>query len=290
MTYPVSACVFIRNNNAGAFCLWESAASILHLVEQFIVLDLMSDDGTWETLQEIAKANPKFELHRRPWPRIDAGVFADLANELIQMSHYPAVWYYQADEVPHQVLLSKVKERFDRGEFDLSFWRIQYRENWQRVKWFPHLVHRVGPKDKFNFIGDGMTSDRTFDARICSDYGGEMFPKWGALGQEGIKPYVNQMLLDVSQVGAFRDNIIEKRALHAPFWHEDASIEGRPADQWAREALENPNWTKAQSPYDLPVIMRFHIGRTRYEARSELIEAIKRDQTQEFLGLVDGWK
>jgi hypothetical protein len=290
MSYPISACFFIRNNSAG-FCAFESLAMVLPLVSEVVILDLESNDGTWETLQEIAKHNSKVQLHRKPWPHIDAGVFADLANELVAMCHYPQVWYFQADEIPHEKLIPLIRQRFERNEFELAFWRVQYKENWQGVRWFPHLVHRVGIEGQFNFVGDGMTTDRTWDARICSDYGGEMFPKWGQLGEEGIKPYVGQMLMDVSQLGGFRDNIIERRALHAPFWHETANIEGLPPNEWAERAMNNPNWTKTESPFDLPAIMRHHVGKVRYELRSELLEALKADKTAEYLEELTGnWK
>jgi hypothetical protein len=286
----LSACVFIRNNSAG-FCLYESMAMVLPLVEQFIILDLESTDGTWETLQEIARHNPKVELHRKPWPHIDAGVFATLANELVAMCDNERVWYYQADEILHEDLIPIVKQRLEAGQPELAFWRIQYRENFQRVKWFPHLVHRLGLKGQFNFVGDGMTTDRTWDARICSDYGGEYFPQWGGMGEEGIKPYVGQMLMDVSQLGGFRDNIIDRRVLHAPFWHESTHIEGQSPDEWAERALANPNWTKQESPFNLPAIMRYHVGKVRYELRPALLEALKADKTEEYLNeLVGRWK
>lgn len=284
MTYPVSACFFIRNNNVGAFCAYETMAMILPLVSEMIVLDLESNDGTWEILQDISRQNRRVKIFRKPWPHIDAGVFADLANELVEMCHFDKVWYFQADEVPHQDLIPLIRQRFDSGLYDLSFWRIQYRENFQKVKWFPHLVHRVGIKGRFNFVGDGMTTDRTWDAKICSDYGGEFFPRWGGMGDQGIKPYVSQMLMDVSAVGGFRDNIIERRQLHAPFWHEEPTIEGKVASQWVEEAMQNANWTKEESPFNLPAIMRYHVGKVRYEARPELIDRIKDNN------LEGGWK
>ena len=120
---------------------------------------------------------------------------------------------------------------------------------------------------------------------MCSDYGREYFARWGEMGEEGIRPYEDQMILDVSLVGGFRDNIVERRALHAPFWHETPHIEGKPADQWRAEAEVNPDWTRETSPHDLPAIMRGHLGRTRYELRPELLEALMTDRTRELLGI-----
>jgi hypothetical protein len=286
VSYPVSACVFIRDTFKGAFCIFESMASLLPYVDEFVVLDLGSTDGTLEVLREITDANHKMKLIvETEFPEEDAGVFATLANDLIAWCRNEAVLYYQADEVWHPDLLRLMDAEFQAGNYDLSFWRIQYRDNFQRVKWFPHLVHRVGLKDAFNFVGDGMTSDRTFDARLCSQWGGEWFQKWGGLGQEGIKPYVNEMIMDVSLVGGFRDNIPDRRRMHSPFWHEEPHIEGAPISEWVPREQANPDWTKTDSPYNLPPIMRWHVGRVKYALRPELLDAIKRDDTR---GFIDG--
>lgn len=293
MSYNLSAAVFIRNSLTG-FCLWESVASILPWVDEFVVLDLGSTDGTIELLREIAHQNRKFKIILEgKFPEIDAGVFATLANELIDRCQYENVLYYQADEIWHEDLIKQMTQRFDNGQFDLSFWRIQYANNFQYPKWYPHLVHRVGQKNNFHFTGDGMNSDRVWDAKICSTYGGEMFPKWGDLGQEGIKPYTNEMITDVSLLGGFRDNIVERRALHAPFWHEEPTIPyydkntgqqtHKAASKWLDEAYQDPDWTKTESPYNLPKILKYHVGKTRYTLRPSLFEAIKKDDTWNYI-------
>lgn len=248
-------------------------------------MDLGSTDGTFEYLLEIANNNSKVQLYKSEWPEIDAGVFATLANDLIDMCQYDNVLYYQADEIWHEDLIKLTRQQFEQGNYDLAFWRIQYANNFQYVKWFPQVVHRVGKKSKFNFVGDGMNTDRYLEPKICSQYGGEYFPKWGAMGQQDIKSYVNEMICDVSLLGGFRDNIVERRALHAPFWHEEPLIyyfdkdtyksSQMPASQWLERAKADEDWTKEMSPYNLPEILRHHIGKVRYELRPELLEALK---------------
>lgn len=279
MSYRVSSCCFIRNTFRGAFCLPETMVQFMPLVDEMVIMDLGSNDGTAEFLTEVANHNKKVKvIFNQGFPYEDAGVFATLANNLISACTYDDVLYWQADEIWHEDLLRLMRQRLEYGQFDLSFWRIQYRDNFQRVKWFPHLVHRVGQKGRFNFTGDGMNTDRVWDAKICSNYGGEYFPKWGEFGQDGIRPYVNEMITDVSLVGGFRDNIPDRRRMHAPFWHEEPTIEGKLESHWYAEALGNPDWTRPESPYNLPQILRWHVGRTKYELRPELLEALKGDE------------
>lgn len=293
MSYNLSACCFIRNTFTGAFMLPETIAQFLPFVDEMVIMDLGSTDGTIEFLYEVTQ-NPKIKvILEGEFPYEDAGVFATLANRLVEWCHNDRVLYWQADEIWHEDVLRLMAQRFEQGQFDLSFWRIQYRENFQKVKWFPHLVHRVGIKGdglsegkrNFEFNGDGMNTTRSWDAKICSNYGGEMFPQWGGLGQEGIKPYTNEMITDVSLVGGFLENIPERRRMHAPFWHEEPDIEGLPISQWIERERSNDNWYSTASPYNLPKILRWHVGRTKYELRPELLEAIKRDDTGEFVGI-----
>jgi len=276
----------------------ESMASLLPLVNQMIIMDLGSDDGTLEVLYDISRHNSKVSIiSMGSFPFTDANVFATLANDLIAMCHHDNVLYWQADEIWHEDLLKLMAQRFERGEFDLSFWRIQYANNFQYVKWFPQLVHRVGirgiglneGKNNFEFDGDGMNTTRMWDAKICSNHGGEMFPQWGELGQDGIKPYVNEMITDVSLLGGFRDNIPERRRMHAPFWHEEPDIpyfdwvtkqQPRMSEsQWLTTALNDPDWTKMESPYNLPAILKYHVGKVKYELRPELLQALKWDRS-----------
>jgi len=91
------------------------------------------------------------------------------------------------------------------------------------------------------------------------------------------------------------DNIIERRAKHAPFWHEQPTVpyfdpksyrqQHVPASEWAERALSDPDWTKTQSPYNLPPIMRYHVGKTRYELRPELLEALRTNTTEALVGI-----
>lgn len=310
MTYPISACVFIRNTFDGAFCIFESMASILPFVSEFIVMDLGSDDGTLEKLQEIADYNPKIKLVTRDkFPFNDANVFAVLANELIAMCQYDNVLYYQADEIWHEKLLLQMEKRFNKGEFDLSFWRVQFKANFQSLKWFPHIVHRVGPKNNFNFVGDGMNSDRFMDAKFCYDkFNAGWFTRWGSeFGFNGISNLltkhpdtprempIHEMITDVSLVGGFLENIGIRKGLHSPFWNEgsgepeirdiDNDHKLVPISKWIERERLRPEWYEKESPFDLPHILKPMVGETTYYLRLDIFEGLKYNDTRWLLGI-----
>ena len=188
MLPKISICVFIKDNNIGAFGLWESMAVLMPLADEFFVLDLGSTDGTYEILQDLAINNKKIRLERGEFPinpvteTIDAGSFAEIPNQMIQAAKNDLVMYYQADEIFHERLIDRLKDRlnnYNPGYFKgLSFWRYQLCNNFQHVKWFPHIVHRIDHKDQFNFVGDGMNSDRTMDAELVSEYDAGWFAHW----------------------------------------------------------------------------------------------------------------
>lgn len=264
--YKLSACTFIRNTFEGAFCLFESMATFLPFVDEMIVLDLGSTDGTVEYLRRFADQNPKLTLHEGKFSVVDARAFADAANRCISYAKYPTVLFWQADEIWHEKLLMRMVDMLNNGHTNLAFWRYQLQYNFQEMKWFPHPVHRIMPRDEANFVNDGMNTQQVFGARMCSEYDMGWFTKWGTMDPMEIPVW--DMIMDVSQTGGFRDNIVQRRRLHAPMWHEEPTIEGIQADEWYRRACADERWTRNTSPFDIPNIMKFHVGRVKYDFRT----------------------
>lgn len=321
MSYNLSGCVFIKDCFKGAFCLFESMYQLLPLCDEFIVLDLGSTDGTMEVLKEIEAHNLKVSVIEGQFHKQDASVFADLANDLVGMCTYPNVLYYQADEIWHEDLIKLTRQALDQGKRDLSFWRVQLKYNFQRIKWFPHPVHRIGPKDNFNFVGDGMNTERTFDAEMISEYGYIVrkkgielkrfknyeyelakkyanmaeavinkeklwdmghFPQWESNYRNiAAELPVNEMILDVSGTGAFIDNIPDKRRMHLPFWNEGdvmpADEGGLSIDDWYKYQQDNDEWLKTETAFNIPEIMKYHLGKRKYELRPQLLEMLKQE-------------
>lgn len=279
MSYNLSGCVFIRNCFRGAFCLFESMYQLLPLCDEFIIMDLGSDDGTRQVLAEIEAANEKVTIVDRTFPYHDAAVFADLANELIQMCHYDDVLYYQADEIWHEDLLRLTRQALDDDLRNLSFWRVQLKHNFQKIKWFPHPVHRIAPKDQFNFVGDGMNTQQVYGVRMCSNWGIENFMQWGDRFKDNpVALPTNEMILDVSLTGGFLDNIPDRRRMHLPFWGEGDVMPGdewgMPVDEWYIAQKQDPVWEMKSTKFNIPEIMKYHLGRLKYKLRPSLLEAL----------------
>jgi len=47
--------------------------------------------------------------------------------------------------------------------------------------------------------------------------------------------------------------------------------------------MQDEDWTKPVSPYNLPKLLSWHVGKVKYELRSEILEAIKQDKTRELI-------
>jgi len=311
----ISICVFIKDNNDGAFGLWESMATLMPIADEFIVWDYGSTDGTWEILKDLAGKNKKIRLKQlSTFPvnpvtnLIDAGSFAEIPNAMIPMCKNDLVMYYQADEIWHEYLLRLTVERLEdlKNFRGLSFWRYQLQNNFQSIKWSPHLVHRIDYKENFVFVDDGMNTARVNDAEIVGNYDGGWFTRWGAEFSKGEfetvdengNPYIygafkrefkngkypyemptNEMILDISSIGGFLDNIIAKRKKHAPMWRESSdgiNIGGRGynLEAWHREQKKNDDWIYPYTLFDIPEIMKPLLGQMKYPVRQELLEQI----------------
>ena len=272
-----SLCVFIRNNNAGGFCLWETLHQLLPIVDDVFILDLGSTDDTYDILKRLATKNHKIRIAQDEWPKLDAGAFATLANTVIDQAKYDRVIYVQADEVFHDNLVTRLKDQLMAGLHWGSFWRIQFKYNMQQLDWAPHVVHRLGIKNEpeFTFIADGMNTGSYMSQQMISDYGTEYFTRWGQM--DPMTYPVNQMITDVSSMGLCLETLMTKKGLHAPFWNETDHpvMEGKPLRDWYNKQVSSDDWFETQSPFDIPTVLHRHLGRQFYEIDEKLLSQLE---------------
>jgi hypothetical protein len=145
------------------------------------------------------------------------------------------------------------------------------------------------------------------DAQIVSNYDGGWFTRWGAEFSKGTfetvdengNPYIygaykkertggkfpqeiptHEMILDISSIGGFLDNIVGKAKKHAPLWRrkdDSIHIDGRPynLEGWYRNELKNSDWIKNHTPFDIPEIMRPLLGHRKYTVREDILNRIE---------------
>lgn len=300
----VTGTTFIKDAFIGGFCLWESMATVLSFVDEFIIVDFGSTDGTLQICQEIASKNKRIKIHQRQWTRTnDSSTFADAANECVNLCPTDKVFFYQADEVLTPKLVKEIMEQYRNNQYDLTFERIQLSHGFQQVKWLPHVVCRSLTKGKRRFVNDGMSvGDTGGCVHMCpfpivpghplsgKAHTGRAFPwhepKPGMLF-DGKNPRVlnavmaevfpwDDFLIDTSS--SFRDNQAGKKELHAPFWREpNAIIDGLHRDDWVRRASADPAWSTKTSPFPLPPIVRGLVGMTKYQLRVDVRESLEQD-------------
>ncbi len=294
----VTGTTFIRDNLRGGFALYEHMAMIMPIVDSFVVVDVGSTDGTFETLQELAKYNSRIKVVRENWTTTNnPKAFADIANRCVELCPTPHVFFRQADEIMHKDLAKAVKANYENGIFEMTFERIQLSHGLNQVKWLPHPVCGGLTKGNRHYDKDGMTTNSHPPCMMCSNpANGRMgesrgfpwhMPKEGMLFDSNNPTALNQImnelfpweyfLIDISS--SFRDNQIAKHQLHAPFWNENAnSFRGKPTTDWLRDAMTNPLWTKKQPEFTrLPKILHGLIGEPKYFIRNEVIESLKSD-------------
>lgn len=278
MTFPISGCTIIRDAIKGAFCLFESLVMMLPIVDDIHIMDMGSTDGTLDILHDIALANKRIHIHSKVYPWENPSVLATASNDVIALADHDDVLFWQADEIWHEQLIRRMTGMFEQGQYNLIFWRYQLRDNLQKMHWLPHIVHRVGNRKDgmFEFVGDGMTTKRMVDVVLCSEYHS------GSWRAPDIPTH--DMILDVCSLGAFRDNIVQRKECHHPLWGESSLVvEGIDPNLWMHRANADPDWTKTTTPFSIPKIMHYHVGRPTYEVRPGLIDAIKDDWTKEYL-------
>ncbi len=82
----VTGTTFIRNAFQGGFPLFESMATVLSVVDSFLLVDMGSTDGTLEICKEIAAKNPRIKIVHEKWSNPgDAKAFADIANKCVDL-------------------------------------------------------------------------------------------------------------------------------------------------------------------------------------------------------------
>lgn len=214
-------------------------------VDETVIVDMQSDDGTRELLDKLAV-------------RVIDGYWGNEAGETLRLAHSrytecssDVIIHFEADEVFDNGLIWQVRKAIEEGEQDIAVWRLQVEQNFQRCRWYPDPVHRVFPKWAAT-RKEGHTTSRHNQAAVMSPEAG--------------------FLWDCTNV--FRDHYLKRIANQAELWHNKPRYIMTPlhclhdaelTENQARLRLADELWLWKKTPFEIPEILMKHVGKTKYE-------------------------
>lgn len=241
----VSGFSFIHDALEGGYPLAEAVAAVRPYVDEIVIVDMQSTDGTLDLLQRLDV-------------RIIEGQWGNQAGDTLRQAHSQYVKCegeiiisFEADEVFEDRLIRQVRQAIDEGIQDIAVWRLQIAQNFQRCRWYPEPVHRIFPKWA-DTRKEGHTTNRHSLASILAPENGFL---WDC-------------------TNCFRDNWMKRVENQAELWHGEARYIMTPLhclhnaelnETEARMRLADELWTWTETPFNIPKILKPLVGKTSYE-------------------------
>jgi hypothetical protein len=132
MSKTLGGFVCVRNGFSLDYSWTEAAESLLKVVDQLVLCDSDSTDGTTQAMQRMAEKDSRIKVVNWPWPNVKGGShhwfieWLDFARSQLTTDHYV---YLDADEVLsdtpecHAVLREAAEKRLCLTVDRLNFWR-----------------------------------------------------------------------------------------------------------------------------------------------------------------------
>ncbi len=246
----ISGFTFIHNAIDGGLPIVEAIKAVRPYVDEVVVVDMQSTDRTREVLEWL-------EVRI-----VDSG-WGDKAGETLREAHSQytkcegdVIVHFEADEVFDDSLIKGIRGNIlGAGITDIAVHRLQTEQNFQRVRWYPEIVHRVFPNHS-QTRKDGHTTNRHDLAYVMSPEDG--------------------FLWDCTNI--FRDNFLDRIRNQSMLWNESPQYRMVPlhclhevelSEGQAKLRLEDRHWTWKTTPLNIPEILKPLVGMTKYEPRIE---------------------
>jgi glycosyltransferase involved in cell wall biosynthesis len=243
----ISGFTFIHNAISSGYPIVEAIKAVYPYVDEMVVVDMQSTDGTREVLQRLGV-------------RILDGQWGNQAGETLKAAHSKyiecsgdVIIHFEADEVYEDRLIRSILNLIEQGSENLSVYRLQIELNFQRCRWYPEAVHRVFRRDS-EIVKDGHTTNFKDSVIIPVEYG---------------------YLWDITN--CFRDNWMNRVAKQAQMRQGKPQYLMTPIHTLQQaiiteaEAQQNIYgagfWLWKETPFAIPEILRPLVGVTKYEAK-----------------------
>lgn len=243
----ISGFTFVHDALTGGYPILEAIQAVVPFVDEMAVVDMQSTDGTRELLEFLSI-------------RIIDGEWGNKAGETLANAHAlhkqcegDIIWHFEADEVYDELLANKIHALITQGHQDISVQRIQIEQNFQRIRWYPHYVHRVFPKGSVIKVGE-TTDQKDCDDMIYVD------AKWGYLW-DCCNCFRDNWENRIKKQSELR-NGEELNTLYAP---EHINLPNHLQLDTSQDYFKNPLWTSEFTPLDIPEILRPLVGQVRYD-------------------------
>lgn len=249
----ISGFTFVHNAIAGGYPIVEAIRAVQHYVDEVIVVDMQSTDGTREWLKEYGK---KYEGK----VRIIDGYWGNSAGETLREAHSQyiqcsedVIIHFEADEVYDDNLIRTIVNFIKQGIMDISVYRLQLEQNFQRCRWYPERVHRVFGKHS-NTRKEGHTTNRHDLATVISPENGFLWDITNCFRDNWLKRIEQQAELRDAEPQYIMSGL---HTLHVSEVLEDH----------ARRKLNESHWIWTRTPFDIPKILKPLVGQVKYEPK-----------------------
>jgi len=235
----ISGFTFCHGCISGGYPIRECINSLLPFVDDMVVVDCESTDGTRELLETMP-----VRIIDGKWGT-DAGETLKAAHALHIECKYDTIIHAEADEIWDPKLLATVVNHINKGHNELSVYRLQTEINQCRIREYPTQVHRAfrrGSTEKF-----GRTTTTHSKAINIPDEG--------------------SYLWDLTN--CFRDQWLGRINQNANLWSESPIYRHTPEHFLASPIVEDIDsflksevWTRKTTPLNIPDILKPLLGVT----------------------------
>jgi glycosyltransferase involved in cell wall biosynthesis len=260
----ISAFTFIHNALTGGYPIVEAIHAVQPYVDEIVVVDCASTDGTKELLERLKTDTFIYDVYgydRRIPLRIINGEWGNEAGETLRRAHSKyiecdgdIIVHFEADEVYDDSLIRDVISHVRAGHTDLSVMRLQLEQNFQRCRWYPEPVHRVFSRLS-GVRKDGHTTNQHSKSFCLTEKSGYLWDITNCFRDNWFGRIEAQAKLRNEEPNHL---MVPRHCTHDVYQSE------KNAQQWV---YNGKHWKWTNTPFDIPDILKPLVGDVKYEPR-----------------------